>query len=280
MKLDDREARDGMKKASIDECIDLTERIITQYYQGDIALLCQYLHKQCLWIGSNANEYYDGKDHIISVIKKAMLPPIILSSKEFQCVMSDRRSCVIVGRYVGITDISCGEIYRDLQRVTFTWKKECELLYLTHMHVSNPLTAIGEGENFPHQIGSFTKEYLDMLIKKEVEKSGYLIIKDQDNITHRIQISNILYLEAFNVNTMIHMMKQNIFARASITAVERQIKAAQEDMFIRVHKSFSVNRFYIISIRQYELQLAGGNIVPIPKGKYTQLKEQLHMHKI
>lgn len=268
-----------MKKEKITECIRLTDEMLTMHYRGDHHLVVKHLHDDCLWIGSNAIEYYQGKAMILQQLEKEKsdLPQITLSSKDFQCISHDRNSCVIAGRYIGITDEVSEEIYRDMQRVTFTWKEEKGLLYLTHMHVSNPLANVEHDEIFPHGVGKFTRKYVDMLIKKEVERSGYLTVKDRDNVIHNIQTSNILYLEAFNVNTLIHMIDGDVFARLSITELERQIKDLNEDMFVRVHKSFCVNRFYVTSIKNFEVCLAEQYIVPVSKGKYTEVKEHLHM---
>lgn len=270
---------EGMKKEKIAECIQLTDDILMRHFRGDHRLVMEHLHENCLWIGSNTIEYYQGRTMILQQLEKekTALPQISLSSKEFQCISHDRNSCVIAGRYIGITDEESKEIYRDMQRVTFTWKEEKGYLYLTHMHVSNPLTNVERDEIFPHGVGRFTRKYVDMLIKKEVERSGHLMIKDRDNVTHKIQTSNILYLEAFNVNTLIHALDGDIFARGSITELERQISELQEDMFVRVHKSFCVNRFYVTSIKAFELCLADQFIVPVSKAKYTEVKAHLHM---
>ena len=268
-----------MKKEKIIECIKLTDDMLTRHYQGDHRLVVKHLHKDCLWIGSNAIEYYQGRTAILQQLEeeKAKLPQVSLSSKDFQCVTHDRNSCVIAGRYIGITDEVSGEIYRDMQRVTFAWKEEKGQLYLMHMHVSNPLTNTEHDEIFPHGVGIFTRKYVDMLIKKEVERSGHLIIKDRDNVTHNIQTSNILYLEAFNVNTLIHTLEGDVFARISITELEKQLHELQEDMFVRVHKSFCVNRFYVMSIQAYEVCLADQHTIAVSKGKYAEVKAHLHM---
>ena len=268
-----------MKKEKIQQCIQLTDDIMTTHFRGDHRLLVQHLHKDCLWIGARAEEYFFGRDVILGLLdeEKKEIPDITLTSKEFQLTAQDRSSCVITGRYIGVTDESSKELYRDMQRVTFSWKEEKEKFLITHMHVSNPMSTVVHDEVFPHQIGTFTREYLDMLIKKEVEKSGYLTVKDRDSVVHKLQISNILYLEAFNVNTLIHTVDGDIFARASITGLEQRIREQQEDLFVRVHKSFCVNRFYVTSIRTYELRLAGRYTVPVSKGRYLEVKEHLHM---
>ena len=94
----------------------MTEDIMTSHYRGNHDVFKAHVHKACLWIGSIASEYYHGKEKIIEVLKeeKKELPDIILTSREFECVFQDRNSCTIVGRYIGITDMNNGELFRDM----------------------------------------------------------------------------------------------------------------------------------------------------------------------
>lgn len=59
-----------MKKEQINSCIELTKEIMNRHYQGNLAFVAEQLHKNCMWIGSNADEFYQGKDSIIAVLKR------------------------------------------------------------------------------------------------------------------------------------------------------------------------------------------------------------------
>ncbi|QSI25382.1 regulator [Erysipelotrichaceae bacterium 66202529] len=264
----------GMKKEQINSCIELTKEIMNRHYQGNLAFVAEQLHKNCMWIGSNADEFYQGKDSIIAVLKRdaEKLPHIQLTSQEYMCASHDTHECIIMGRYIGVTSAASGEIYRDMQRVTFVWKEEKGKLSVIHMHVSNPLNNVVKGEAFPNQLASYTKEYLDMLVNREVEKKGTITVKDQQNRYHVVQVSDILYCEAFNMNSILHM-KNDIFARITLVELEEQLKEKGNGMFCRIHKSYLVNRYHVLSLKRYELTIRGNHHVPVSKQHYNEIRE-------
>ena len=270
-----------MLKEKVNKCLQMTEDIMTSHYRGNHDVFKAHVHKACLWIGSIASEYYHGKEKIIEVLKekKKELPDIILTSREFECVFQDRNSCTIVGRYIGITDMNNGELFRDMQRVTFGWKEEKEQLYIRHIHVSNPMANVQESEIFPHKLGIFTHEYMNMLLRKEL-KSEMIKIKDQQNVYHIIQLSNIIFLEAFDHRTLIHTTNGDFLTRMLLLDVEKKIMTINDKMIIRVHKSYAVNKYYIDSIQRYEMKLAGEYRIPISKQKYLDVLEKLHTRKM
>lgn len=266
-----------MIKAKIDECIRLTDEIMTEHYRGKHEKFVKHLHKNCLWIGSNASEYYQGKDMITYVISKDQkeMPNITLSSKSFECIAHERNSCAIVGRYIGIVDGDEEEIFRDMQRVTFLWREDRGKLFIIHMHVSNPLTLVQGDEVFPHQVSTHTKEYVEMLKQEEIEKSGVINVKDERNVHQRIALSNITYIEGFDTNTIIHMLDRDILAKAMLADIERQIMSIGSNIIVRVHRSHMVNKYFVNSIKRYELEVAKKYMVPISRNKYEEMKEAL-----
>lgn len=266
-----------MIKEKINECIQMTDEIMTSHYRGNHNVLKKHIHEDCLWIGSVASEFYHGRDKILDVLKEEdkELPSITLNSKEYECISHDRNSCVIVGIYFGHTEQNNEELFRDMQRVTFVWKEEEGELYIKHIHVSNPMTVVQDNEIFPHKLGVFAKEYVNMMLHKEL-KSEVIKIKDRMNVHHMIQLSNIFYLEAFDHQTVIHTAEGDILTRMLLSDVEDKIKEINSDMTMRVHKSYVVNRYYIDSIQRYEMKVAGKYRIPVSKLRYQEVQQKLH----
>lgn len=272
-----------MLNKKINDCMELTEAIMCNHYQRNHDLLVAHLHKDCLWIGSIEEEYYKGRDVILKVLhdvmmdEKRKLPLIYLRMKEFECVMHDRNSCIISGRYIGVTEEDSGEIFCDRQRVTFGWKEEKGKLYVQHIHVSNPMTCVKDDEVFPHEIGKYTRQYLDMLIRKDIERSGYIEVRDKEYMTHRVQINDVIYMEAVNVDTIVHTVDGDIFARSQMSDLEKQMQIIQEGLFVRVHKSFCVNKYHVKSICRYELTMSSREKIPVSKDHFKEIKEHLQI---
>lgn len=268
-----------MLKKKIEECIALTDAILTDYYHGEMKLLFHHLDENCIWIGSCDSEFYIGKRTIVSTLTQQQgdLPMITLNLKEFHCATHDRRSTTIVGRYIGVTDTESGEIFSDRQRVTFSWKEDHEKLFITHMHVSNPLHNLKENEVFPHNVGKYTKKYVKALLRRKSEKKEIISVKDKDNTNHRIQLDEIIFLEAFNVDTLIHTEHGDIYAKMLLSELENILDEKMKGQFVRVHKSFCVNRHFVESIRTYELQMYGGYKIPISRKNYQRIKSELEV---
>lgn len=266
-----------MKKHRINECIQLTKQLLGLYYHGDVHSLYQYLHEDCLWIGAREDEFYHGKNEIQKILDRDIvnLPDINLSQQQYLCVTNDTHSCAIAGSYIGMTNPNTKEMLREMQRVTFTWKEENGQLFIMHMHVSNPLHIIEKDESFPHMIGKRTKLYLDMLIARDIEHSGAINVKDKRNIHHVIRVSSITYCEAIDRNCILHTDEGDIFARILLLDLERLLREKNSDMFMRIHKSYVINKFDAVSIQRYEVQMRGDYTIPVSQNRYKEVLEWL-----
>lgn len=267
-----------MDKESINQCLALSQEVMIRHFRGDSEFAIELMHKNCIWIGSCASEFYQGKKDIAEVLRKieGTLPPVELYAFEYMCVSHDVHDCTITGRHLGQTRLDAGEIYRDMQRVTFVWKKIKDKFFIMHIHVSNPMNNVQEDENFPHRVGKYTKEYLNMLVSKVVEKNGFITVKDQQSRFHIIPINDILYFEAFNMNCIIHLKNEDVLGRITLLDVEKMISERNEKMFKRVHKSYLVNKYYAQSLKRYELTVSGGIKLPVSQARYNEVREWLH----
>ncbi|MXQ73181.1 regulator [Clostridiaceae bacterium DONG20-135] len=268
-----------MDKKSIEQCLALSKEVMIRHFHGDNEFAVSHMHKNCIWIGSCASEFYQGKDTIAAVLRQeaADLPQVELSAFEYMCVSQDVHDCTVTGRHVGRTRLDSGELYRDMQRVTFVWKKEKDEYRIMHIHVSNPMNNLKEGEVFPHRMGKYAKEYLNMLVSREVEKNGTITVKDQQNRFHIIQISDILYFEAFNMNCILHLKNDDdVFGRITLLEVEKQIQKKNADMFKRVHKSYLVNKYHTAALKRYEITMSNQEQIPVSQKRYNEVRKWLH----
>ncbi len=267
-----------MKKEDIKQCIQLTEEVMQRHFQGDSEFAISLMNKNCIWIGSCASEFYQGKEAIEKVLRmyEGTLPLITLTSQEYMCVSHDTHECIITGRHIGQTTRNSGEIYRDMQRITFVWKKTREGLQIMHIHVSNPMTNLTDDEVFPHKIGTYTKEYFNLLVSSDIKKSGQITVKDQLNRHHVIKIKDISYCEAFDMQCIIHMENNDIFARVPLMEIEALIKDRNESLFKRTHKSYLINKYWVKSLERYAITLQGDVVLPVSKERYNEIREWLH----
>lgn len=267
-----------MKKEDIKECIRLTEDVMIRHFQGDSEFAISLMHKNCIWIGSCASEFYQGKEEIVKVLRAfaGTLPTITLTSQEYMCASHDTHECVITGRHIGQTTRYSGEIYRDMQRITFVWKKTREGLQIMHIHVSNPMNNLKDDEIFPHQIGTYTKEYFNLLVSNDIKKTGKITVKDQLNRHHVIKIGDISYIEAFDMKCIIHLEDNDIFARIPLLEIEALIKKKNNNLFKRIHKSYLINKYHVKSLERYTITLQRDVELPVSKERYGEIRDWLH----
>lgn len=271
-----------MKKEYVNKCLTITKKILIAMYQGNTELATEHIHEKCLWIGPLENQFCNGKKKIMSTIiepnkKKSSSR---LQSQEFLCVSKDRHQCIITGRYIAMTDVETDEIFRSMQRATVVWKLIKGKLCIMHVHISIPkVEENGEkddnDENFPHPLGRQTKEYLNTLLRKEVEKKGCITVKDYKNIHHIIQVNDIICCESFDTNTIIHTVNGDVFGKIMLVTLEKILVSTDDNMFIRVHKSFIVNKHYVKTIQRFKLNVANKYQVSVSKERYLEIKDKL-----
>lgn len=57
----------------------------------------------------------------------------------------------------------------------------------------------------------------------------------------------------------------------SLTEWEQQLPG----YFLRIHRSYLVNRAYILSMEPFCVHLRGGYVLPVPAKRYTQIRRQV-----
>ena len=106
--------------------LDLTQRILEEYWAGKKHLLYQYMDPDIVWIGSMDEEYIQGADNMrahLDQLQKGR-PVVCLDQEEFQVVSNDVKTCTVAGRYRAYTNPERGEVRSEKQRVTFCWRYE------------------------------------------------------------------------------------------------------------------------------------------------------------
>lgn len=113
--------------------------------------------------------------------------------------------------------------------------------------------------------GAKLKEALLYCYEKWREKKEILIPTNLG--LHRISISDIQYVEAYDRGTRFMLGGGPMQSRLKMSEVERLLP---ESLFFQCHRSFIVNLINIKGIRCYEFELKSGLPVPIGKARYNE----------
>lgn len=98
---------------------------------------------------------------------------------------------------------------------------------------------------------------------------------DRHYQTHYLIPDNIFYAEADNIYSHIVCSDQSIHVSHPLCFVEELLP----DYFIRIHRSFLVNRHAIKALYRYIVILDNDFRLPVPARKYQWLKEVLESSK-
>lgn len=106
----------------------------------------------------------------------------------------------------------------------------------------------------------------------EKEKQNCLILKCKNGIT-RINLEKLKYCEVMGRTLQFYMEDGQVFERlGSLEEIHCQLE--QYHNFLRPHRSFLVNMEFIQNISCKTITMSDLVEIPIPHGKYSEVKEQ------
>ncbi len=98
----------------------------------------------------------------------------------------------------------------------------------------------------------------------------YLIFSSQ-NALFRLNIHDIVYIESIGKMLRIVMKEKELEVRYVLSDMENQLKPYH---FMRIHKSFLVNRTFIFSIETKEILLTNGISLPLSRYRAKETKQK------
>lgn len=254
------------------ETLQLSARIVEQFYKRDLDSVLPLLHSDVIWIGAADSQYFQGYAAVSKQLKLLSdAPACQIRDVQFDLTVLDTSTCVVTGQYLAETNPDSGEVLAAVQRVTFIWTNAGGGLRLIHMHVSNPLEIQKKDETFPHQAGKRNYDYLQKLLKKQRCHGKPLALTGKNAETFFIQPEEIIYVEAVNINCILHCTAKSPFVCMPMA----QISELLPSYFVRIHRSYIVNPHRITEIRRCYVILENGDRLPIPEKKYRDIKNLL-----
>lgn len=263
-----------MTKETAERAVTMTQNLMEQYFNKNSDLILSLLHPDVVWIGAAVGQYHYGYPEVSSeLLKLTDIPRCTLTNQEYQLIFQDTKICVVAGTYIGYTLPESQEIFSARQRVTFVWIEEAASLKILHMHISNPLEFQEPDENFPHKAGSLTYKYMQKLLKEKTNPANPLQFRGKNAEIYFYKPNEIVYVEADNICCTIYtaLEKQEICQPLS------QLSKILPKQFLRIHRSFIVNRNYIAQLSRYKVRLKNGTILPVPEKKYKQVQQLLEI---
>lgn len=88
---------------------------------------------------------------------------------------------------------------------------------------------------------------------------------------HYFNPEDMLYVKARGKYCTVECVQNSVPLNRLLGDMENMLGGT----FIRVHRSYLVNAAHIVSVKRYELTLTNGDVLPIPKQRYAQVRREI-----
>lgn len=103
-----------------------------------------------------------------------------------------------------------------------------------------------------------------------VSNESFIIEKNDAGI-YKIFFSEILYIETYGRNTLIHTKEQKI---VSYKTMKMHLSRLNSE-FVRCHAGVIINLKYVVELRKDSIRMQFGEVVPMSKSRKNEIKEAL-----
>ena len=260
-----------MNNKEITAIIDMTQGAVEDLYLGRSEKFLENLHKDVVFVGESEESYVVGAETLSRHIKD-FLPKIAdktIKNQKFKCVHCSKNSVVVTGLYTVLYTLG-GNVKGCDERATFVWSYESKEWKLIHIHFSLPNKSeeCEEGTN-----ALIYKHHFDLqkvIVDSENASRNRIVIKDIDGNRHFISDDEIIFVEADNMNCAVYCLADTFTIRLTLKEIQDMLSS---ENFVRVHKSYIINKHYVVDIARYILTTIKGMTVPVSKEKYMEFKE-------
>jgi two-component system, LytTR family, response regulator LytT len=125
-----------------------------------------------------------------------------------------------------------------------------------------PLSLISVIENVFHEIDSSKNSKL---------KESYILVKNFENVNVKMYLSDIIYLESDKNYTYIYSSDKKVALKKSLVSLLPDL----DNNFIRIHKSFIVNKIYVNGWNSQTVTLSNGSSITIGRTYFKDFASEM-----
>lgn len=251
------------------DVIEACSYVLHNFYHHDIKKVYDVADEKFVWIGTKAFQWAVGLDQFKFVTAtESKDAPIFLTNEEYYVLRQEGCLWVIYGRYDVQAVFDDGTIYPATVRITFIWEETKAGLRILHVHGSNAKDAVLNEKPFEPENSFF--EYIKHL-HVPYHTSYKIAICDRSRHHRYLNLSDIMYIEAQDRFLYIKTKTDGFQARGRISEI--QLKLSND--FIRIHRSYIINRLFIDHITRNSAVLSSQEELPISRDRYPKVKQWL-----
>lgn len=264
-----------MNKAYEMRCVELTREVLDRFWQLDCEFLLDLVTDDVMWIAPEQERYMRGIDAMRAdlLANREELVSCHISSAEFDVVLNSGPACSVVGRYLVSTDDDAPYFLQVQQRCQFIWRLMDGQLRVCSVYVSHPRgeLAVADGETFANALGSMASRYLEARVASAKDHRRLVFTEELGGVRF-LPLVDVVAVVAHRKHCEVRTLDAVYAARAPLGSLREQLPG---DLFVEAHRSYMVNVNYVVSVRPYEVSMADGKAIPIPRHRYAQVRDGL-----
>lgn len=262
-----------MKKQIFSEqnMLSLSREAIHLFLTKRTEKFLEYLSDEFVWIGDYDNLYMRGKEQFAETIfEETELPPVNILEEEYSVLSHEKNLWVTYGRCTVCSEMPEVPPMSTKFHFTFIWRTDEERPLLIEAMACHTMASISaSGENI-----SQSKVFKETLRYKQATKAAVsaetkkIIVKELNRAeTNYLLLSEVLYIKADNKSSIIYAVNKKITTGMTLNEFD------DVSEFIRIHRSYLVNRAYVDKVRHYTITLTDGTELPISRYIYSDVKK-------
>lgn len=223
------------------DIISLSRSMIDQLYASDPASLLAWLHQDIIWTDTTTSHCFYGYYQVANFLSYTMeRKKHEVRHLQYHIRNLENGTYIITGKYKAIQKEADRFGVCMSYQVSLVWTSIRDCPRLVHLHIS---------------------------LASPQTMACFLSLHGKKAETYRLLPEEILYIEAENVNCTVHTTSGRLSVCQSISQVEKLLP----NQFLRIHRSFIINRHYVSRVYRYAVELSNHAVVPIPEKKYMSV---------
>lgn len=224
------------------DLIFLSRSIINQLYTGTPPDILPWLHRDIIWTDTSSSRYLYGYYQVTNfLIHKTVIRNHDIHHLHYHIRELENGTCIITGKYKIIKKEKDRFGACMSYQISLIWAFAQDCARLVHLHIS--------------------------VAEPPAPSANLLSFRGKKAETYRVLPEEILYIEAENINCTIHTTADPLSVCQPISQIEKQLP----NQFLRVHRSFIINRHHVSRVYRYAIELSDHAVIPVPEKKYMHV---------
>lgn len=245
-----------------EDLVAMTQEMVVRYYHLDNALFFAYFDDECVWVMPNHAVCHGIQEVREQFAHGWVMPSFDSHNMQFELVDGTPQDmAVVTGSYHLLSDSKAQDIMAMSQHLSAVWLRGANGWKIKHLHVSMEWSEPAPGEVYPIEASRHTWRYAQAIIARNAGAHARPIaVKVASGRMVTVDPGDLLYARADGKRCVLCMRDEMMAVGCSITEIAKRLPEG----FVRVHRSYVVNRGAIASVERAAIVMSDGVEIPIP----------------